>query len=260
MTELSVPDSSSTDGSVLADALLDVCGNPAIHYVPNQWGRANDNSELNKLPNSRTPWGVIFENEPNWWGPQPLTAQHGDGCNMTARQAASRYGPATSTINAKWGVGIVKLISPSPVNKYYPNCTYEPESNCAFQPQYAWFREYFANCGTCFHDTWALNLHDYSCNLASTKSLVADMNAVYPGKNIFFGELGCNGPTANQMAQYLTEFVQWAYGVPTIVGFIWSAINSVGTKGSEMSLNGQLQPVGRAFKDIQQRYPPILQP
>lgn len=138
--------------------------------------------------------------------------------------------------------------------------SHEPQSNCAFQPQYAWFKEYFANCGTCFHDTWALNLHDYSCNLASTKSLVADMNAVYPNKNIFFGEIGCNGPTADQMAQYLEDFVAWAYGVPTIVGFIWSAINSVGTKGSELSLNGQLQPVGRAFKDIQNRYPPKLTP
>ena len=240
------------------DGTLNVCGNANIKFLPNRWGRSFDDSELNALPNSRTPWAVVFENEPNWWGPEPLTADHGDGANLTAKQCASNYLAGTRIINQKWGVGVVKLISPSPVNRFYPNCNHEPQTGCAFQPQYAWFAEYFANCGTCFHDTWALNLHDYSCNLASTQSLVAEMNQHYPNKNIFFGELGCNGPTAQQMAQYLQDFVAWAYGVPTIVGFIWAAMNSVGTPGSELLLNGQLQPVGQAFKTIQQRYPPIL--
>ena len=239
---------------------INVCDNAAIHFIPYLWGTSSDDAGLSALPDDETPWGVIFENEPNWWGGEPLTADHGDGCNMTATEAASRYGPHTEIINEKWGVGVVKLISPSPVNKYYPNCTYEPEVGCAFQPQLAWLDEYFANCGTCYHDIWAINLHDYSCNVTDSQSLVADLNAHYPDKNIFFGELGCNGPSADEMAQYLTDFVEWAYTVPTIVGFVWSAINSVGTPGSELSLGGQIQPVGEAFKTIQQNYPPKLTP
>ena len=179
---------------------------------------------------------------------------------MTACDAAAKYAGHTQIINDKWGVGVVKLISPSPVNKYYPNCTYEPEMGCVYQPQFDWFAKYFANCGTCFHDIWALNLHDYSCNLADSQSLVADMSAVYPGKNIFFGELGCGGVSAGEMESYFIEFVEWAYTVPTIVGFVWAGINYVGTAGSELSVGGQIPPVGEAFKFVQANYPPILTP
>ena len=241
------------------DASLNVCNNADIKFVPNLWGRTWDDTQLSALPDDDTPWGVIFENEPNWWG-SDLNAEHGVGANMTAKAAAARYGPHTQIINEKWGVGKVKLISPSPVHKAYPNCTTEPEANCAFQPQLAWLDEYFANCGTCYHDIWAINLHDYSCHLANTQSVVADLNAHYPGKNIFFGELGCGSRSAEAMAQYLTEFIAWAYTAPTIVGFIWAGINDVGTPGSELSLNGQLQPVGQVFKTIQQDYPPISLP
>ena len=241
------------------DTTMNVCNNGAIRFVPYLWGRTWDDSELEALPNSPTPWGVILENEPNWWG-SDLNADHGAGCNMTADVAAGKYGPHTQLINEKWGVGVVKLISPSPVNKYYPTCTYEPEANCAYQPQLAWLDEYFSMCGTCYHDIWAINLHDYSCNLAQSQSLIADLNAHYPNKNIFVGELGCSGVPAEEMAQYLEDWVSWAYGQQTIVGFLWAGINDVGTPGSELSLNGQLTPVGQVFKSIQQNYPPILTP
>jgi hypothetical protein len=148
------------------------------------------------------------------------------------------------------------MISPSPVNKFYPNYTYEPEQGCAFQPQLAWLDEYFADCD-CYDDMWAINLHDYSCDVASSQSLIADLNAHYPGKNIFFGELGCGGVPANQMAQYLSDFAAWAYTAPMVVGFLWAGINNVGATGSELSLNGELQPCGQAFKTIQQNYPPM---
>jgi hypothetical protein len=59
------------------------------------------------------------------------------------------------------------------------------------------------------------------------------------------------------MAQYLSDFAAWAYTAPTVVGFLWAGFNNVGTTGSELSLNGKLQPCGQAFKTIQQNYPPI---
>ncbi|EIW81798.1 hypothetical protein CONPUDRAFT_152702 [Coniophora puteana RWD-64-598 SS2] len=243
------------------DATINVCNNTNIKFLPYLWGQTWDDSELNALPNDDAPWAVIFENEPNWWGGEPLTDDHGDGCNMTATAAAAKYSGHTQIINEKWGVGVVKLISPSPVNKYYPMCMYEPEQGCAFQTQMDWLAEYFANCGTCEQDIWAINIHDYNCNLADTQSLVADMAAAYPGKNVFFGELGCNGPTAEEMAQYLLDFSGWAYQEDTVRGFIWAAItNDVGTPGSELSTNGQLTPVGQAFKQIQQQYPPDYNP
>jgi Glycosyl hydrolase catalytic core len=119
---------------------------------------------------------------------------------MTASAAAIRYPGHVSLVNNKWGgVQNVKMISPSPVNKYYPNCTTEPASGCAFQPQLAWLDEYFADCD-CYDDMWVINLHDYNCNVEDSQSLVADLKAHFPGKNIF-GELGCNGPSADDMAQ-----------------------------------------------------------
>lgn len=215
---------------------------------------------LGKLANDRKPWGIILENEPNWWGPQPLDAEHGDGCNMTAAEASRKYRGHTDLINRKWGAGVVKLIGPSPVNKYYPTCDRpQPASGCAWQPQLAWLDEYYAGCGTCFRDTWALNVHDYGCDVAQTQELVADVEAKYPGKDIFFGEVGCNGPSAEEMARFLRDFVEFAYHHPRVVGFLWAALNSVGTPGSELSLEGRVTVVGKAFRDIQREYPPILE-
>lgn len=76
------------------DATINVCDNPSIKFMPNLWGRDFDYPQLSALPNEVVPWGVMLENEPNWWG-SDNGQDHGAGCNMTAQVAAERYYPNT---------------------------------------------------------------------------------------------------------------------------------------------------------------------
>ena len=62
--------------------------------MPNLWGRDFDDPELTALPNNTTPFGVLLQNEPNWFG--AYSADHGVGSNLTAQDCASRYYTETS--------------------------------------------------------------------------------------------------------------------------------------------------------------------
>ena len=233
---------------------IQVCGDKDIKFLPTLWGQTWDDPILAKLPNDTAPWGIFLENEPNWWGFQPLTAEHGAGANLTAEEVARRYKGHADLINAKWGKGKVKLISPSPITTLYAKCKNGEKQGCYFQSQLDYLDEFFAKCN-CFDDMWAINLHEYSCHVDRTQEFVKTLNDKYPGKNIFLGELGCDGPPVEEQAKYLTDFAAWASTQDTITGFIWTGVNDVGAKNEELSVNGKLTPLGEAFKNIQQKYP-----
>ncbi|KAI1752061.1 glycosyl hydrolase catalytic core-domain-containing protein [Xylaria castorea] len=238
------------------DATINVCGNSNIKFLPTLWGRDFDVPELSALPNSPKPFGVFLENEPNWFG--AYSTDHGVGCNLTAKQCATRYYTETNIINQKFGVGAVKLFTPSPVNPTYPKCTGPGQYGCTYEDQISWFKDYFVACPNCLHDAWAINHHEYSCNLATTQANIQRLWTNFGKKNVFVGELGCDGPSPATQAQYLRDFVAWAYTQQYVVGFIWAGLNNVGSSGAQLVLNGQLTAVGTAYKQIQQQYPPKL--
>jgi Glycosyl hydrolase catalytic core len=91
---------------------MKICNNNDINFLPYLWGQTWDDSQLSGLPNDTTPWGIIFENEPNWWGGEPLIDDQGAGANMTASFAAGKYPGHVAVIDSKWDLSNVKMISP----------------------------------------------------------------------------------------------------------------------------------------------------
>ena len=234
---------------------ITVCNDCSPVFLPNLWGRSFDDTNLAKLPDAEAPWGILLENEPNWWGFTPLTNDHGAGANMTATQAAQKWTGHKQLVDTKWGPGLTKWIAPSPVTDLYKACTAGQEQGCTFQGQFEWLDEYFANCNGCIKDMWALNTHEYSCDMVRTKKHITDLATRY-GKNVFVGELGCDGPSAATQGQYLEDFVTWAKSEPSVVGYIWAGLNSVGSTNAQLVANsGSLTAVGTSFQAAQQIAP-----
>ena len=233
---------------------LTVCGDCEPVFLPNAWGRTFDDTELAKLPDGAAPWGILLENEPNWWGFPPLTADHGAGANMTAQAAAARWTKHKQLVDTKWGPGLTKWISPSPVTELYRACRPGERQGCTFQGQFAWLDAYFAACNGCLKDMWAINTHEYSCDLERSKRHIRDVAARY-GKPVFVGELGCDGPSAQAQGKYLESMVTWFASEPSVVGYIWAGLNSVGSKNAQLTANGALTPVGQSFKNAQRILP-----
>ena len=233
---------------------ITVCDACEPRFVPTLWGRDFDDDNLKKLPSDEAPWAILLENEPNWWGFADLNAEHGQGSNMTAGDAAARWKDHKQLVDSKWGKPLTKWISPSPVSDLYKNCGPGEMVGCKWQSQFDWLDQYFAGCGGCLDNMWALQAHEYSCKMDQTKKRITDLASRY-GKPVFVGELGCNGPSADEQAKYLSDFVTWAYNESSVVGYVWTGVNNVGAKNSQLVSNGQLTAVGTAYKEAQQSAP-----
>ncbi|KAF2194131.1 hypothetical protein K469DRAFT_548003, partial [Zopfia rhizophila CBS 207.26] len=155
------------------------------------------------------------------------------------------------------GVGRVKMISPSPVDRFSParQPGAEIDVGCRWQSQIYWLKEYSSACN-CLNDMWAINVHDHNCSVADGQTVANDIPQAFPGKNLFWCELGCNTNDEARHSQYLKDFADWAHGQGD-VGFLWSAVNWVDTPHTTLSINGQLTEIGQAFSSVQQKYPPV---
>ena len=235
-------------------ATVTVCDSCEPLFIPTLWGRSFDDDRLSKLPNDVAPWAIFLENEPNWWGFADLDADHGQGANMSASTAAKRWKGHKQLVDSKWGNPLTKWIAPSPVTDLYKNCGAGELAGCKWQSQFDWLDQYFAGCGGCLENMWAVQAHEYSCKMDQTKKRIMDLHNRY-NKPVFVGEIGCSGPSAADQAQYLSDFVKWAYSEPAVVGYVWTGVNDVGAKNSQLVSGGKLTAVGQAYKQAQQSAP-----